>query len=204
MQGFISGITKLKNENIIVQIITENKFLNLYRFYGLRHSIISIGRKIDFEIEYSGQFMPKLRNVLQLGFIWENDYNKLYYWQRFLKLLNSHLRDTLEIPKFYFELLNKGALFLSKQDSKRVVIEMYVDLLEFEGRLNIENICFVCNQPLDSNIVVTRGFLCAHNHCIPQKNISKDLFFEFLHFKKSTFLEEDNIEYLLNIVLLGI
>lgn len=206
MQGFISGIIKLKNEDIIVQIITESRFLHLYRFYGARHSIINIGRKIDFDIEYNGQFMPKLRNVMQLGFVWENDYTKLYHWQQFLKILNRHLRDTEEIPRFYFELLDLGALFLSKQSPNRVLIEMYAKLLEFEGRLNTEEICFICEQMLDSHIVVTRGFLCAHHSCVPTPSqmINKKLFFDFLQSKKSIFLGNSEVDYLLHILLLGI
>ncbi|WP_181646859.1 recombination protein RecO [Helicobacter sp. 16-1353] len=206
MQGFISGITKLKNEDIIVQIITKTKFLHLYRFYGLRHSIINIGRKVDFDIEYSGQFIPKMRNIVQLGFVWENDYTRLYYWQQLLKLLNKHLRDTEEIPEFYFNLLNNGALFLSKQSPNRVLIEIYANLLAFEGRLNIEDSCFICNKQLDSKVAVTRGFLCAHNHCLLEdsQTIDKDLFFDFLRDKRSVFLSNNEVDYLLNVLLLGI
>ena len=206
LQGFISGITKLKNEDIIVQIITQNKFLSLYRFYGLRHSIISIGRKIDFDIEYNGQFIPKLRNIMQLGFIWESDYTRLYYWQQFLKLLNAHLRDTEEISDFYFNLLNNGALFLNKQNPARVLIEMYVKLLHFEGRLNVDSNCFICGEELSYKIAVVRGFLCAHHSCIPNniQVIDKDVFLEFIGIGKSTFLRDNEVEYLLKSLLLGI
>ncbi len=206
MQGFISGITKLKNEDIIVQIITQSKFLNLYRFYGLRHSIISIGRKIDFDIEYNGQFMPRLRNIMQLGFVWESDYFRLYYWQQFLKLLNSHLQDTEDISNFYFNLLNNGAFVLSKQNPCRVLIEMYLKLLNFEGRLNVDSNCFICGEELSSKVVVVRGFLCAHNSCIPNNTqmIDKDIFFNFISIGKSIFLRDDEVEYLLKVLLLGI
>ncbi|WP_181881520.1 recombination protein RecO [Helicobacter sp. MIT 99-5507] len=206
MQGFISGITKLKNEDIIVQIITQNKFLSLYRFYGLRHSIISIGRKIDFDIEYNGQFIPKLRNIIQLGFAYESDFTKLYYWQQFLKLLNNHLRDTEDIPSFYFEMLNNGAIILNKQNPSRVLIEMYVKLLHFEGRLSLDSNCFICNEELSNKIAVTRGFLCAHNSCLINniEVIDKDLFFGFIKLKKSIFLNDSEVEYLLNALLLGI
>lgn len=206
MQGFISGIIKLKNEDVIVQVITQNKFLHLYRFYGLRHSIINIGRKIDFDIEYSGQFMPKMRNIMQLAFIWESDYTRLYYWQQLLKLLNKHLRDTEEIPEFYFDLLNRGALFLSKQAPNRVLIEMYANLLDFEGRRNMDDICFICNKKLDSNVAVTRGFLCSHNYCLSNniQTIDKDLFFNFLQSKRSVFLSDSDVDYLVKMLFLGI
>ena len=206
MQGFISGITKLKNEDIIVQIITEKKFLSLYRFYGLRHSIISIGRKIDFDIEYNGQFMPKLRNIIQLGFAYESDFTRLYYWQQFLKLLNNHLRDTEEIPNFYFEILNNGAIALKAQNPARVLIEMYVKLLHFEGRLNLDSNCFICDEKLPSKISVTRGFLCAHQSCLQNhiEVIDKSLFFDFINLKKSTFLSDKEVQYLLKVLLLGI
>ena len=206
MQGFISGITRLKNEDIIVSIITQHKFLSLYRFYGLRHSIISIGRKIDFDIEYSGQIIPKLRNILQLGYAWESDYTRLYYWQQFLRLLNNHLRDTEDIPSFYFDLLNRGAIILNKQNPARVLIEMYVRLLRFEGRLNVDSTCFICDEALPSQIAIARGFLGAHNHCMLNniKVVDRDLFLDFMRLGKSTFLNDNEVEYLLKVLLLGI
>lgn len=206
MQGFISGITKLKNEDLIVQVITHKHFLRLYRFYGARHSIISIGRKIDFNVEYQGQFLPKLRNVMQLGFSWEGEYTKLYYWQRFMGILNAHLRDTEEIPSFYFEMLDSAGLCLTRQAPNRVLIESYAKLLAFEGRLNLGDECFICQKPLDAEVAVARGYLCAHNACLPSHapSIDKEKFFDFLRTARAIGLDENEVENLLSVLFMGV
>lgn len=51
MQGYILSMQKTRNEDMIVKILTPMYIKTLYRFYGTRHSIINIGRKIDFEEE---------------------------------------------------------------------------------------------------------------------------------------------------------
>lgn len=206
MIGYISNITKLKNEDIIVRIITNNNILNLYRFYGLRHSIINIGRKIDFEIDSNGIFMPRLRHISQIKFNWENDNNRLYYWQQFIKLINKHLSDIETLPSFYIEILDKGAIYINKQAPARVLLDLYVNILSFEGRLFLNNKCFICNLKLDNDIVITRGFLTAHKTCIPNSinTIAAKKFFHFLSNKKSIFLDDNNINYLLKIMLNGL
>lgn len=206
MQGYISGIVKLKNEDIVVKIITKSKFLSLYRFYGIRHSIINIGRKIDFEIDYSGIFMPRLRNILQIGFEWEHKYNRLYFWQSFLKLINKHLQDTNEISSFYFDLLDEMSIKFQKQNPYRILLDSYAKLLEFEGRKILETKCFVCNQNLGENSVIVRSFLAAHKSCIPYslESIDTKIFFDFLKSNRSICLNNAEVKYLLNIMLEGL
>ncbi|RDU64085.1 recombination protein RecO [Helicobacter sp. MIT 14-3879] len=205
MKGYISNIIKLKNEDIIVKIITKNKFLSLYRFYGIRHSIINIGRKIDFEIDYSGVFMPRLRSIAQLSFEWERDYNKLYYFQTFIKTLNKHLQDTQDIPSFYFELLNEATIKINKQAPNRVLINLYSKLLENEGRKILHKKCFICNNPLGGEILIARGFLGAHKNCIISECLlDRDKFFDFLKNNKSIFLNDIEVESLFNIMIEGL
>lgn len=210
MQGFISGIVRLKNEDLIVQIIAQRHFLSLYRFYGLRHSIIAIGRKIDFEIEYCGQFMPKLRNIAQLGFAWENDFTRLYFWQRFLGLLNRHLSGTNEIDEFYFELLSAAAIALQRQSPKRVLIESYAKILAFEGRRALAGqnppLCHLCQMPLDSQVALLRGFLPAHSFCgfFGTQTIALERFFGFLESARSIALSDSEVDFLLSVMLLGL
>lgn len=210
MIGYISQIIKSKNEDLIVKIITNRKILTLYRFYGLRHSIINIGRKIDFDVDYGGVFMPRLRNIVQINMPWENDYNRLYYWQQFMNLLNKHLYDVEDISNFYFDILDSYSLYLQKQAPGRVLIEMYAHILEFEGRKRISNMCYLCEKELDNELVIIRGFIGVHKKCaIDNKNsvkcsIKKDNFIEFLKSKKSTFLNNEDILYLENILFLGL
>lgn len=205
MQGFISGIKKLKNEDIIVNIITQSHFLSLYRFYGMRHSIINIGRKIDFEVEYNGIFMPRLRAISQLGFEWENDLYKMRYFQGFMRCLDRHLNGTEEISSVYFELLNRAILIMRKQRPNRALLDLYALLLENEGRKSLEDSCFICNEILGDKIRVARGFLSAHKHCINGDfEIEKARFFEFLKSDKSVNLSEDEVEGLVAILMQGL
>ena len=205
MQGFISGIRKQKNEDIIVHVITQSHFLTLYRFYGIRHSIIQIGRKIDFEVDYSGIFMPRLRAITQLGFEWENDYQKMRYFQGFMRLLDRHLSGTEEISSFYFELLNRALVIMARQSPNRALLDLYALLLENEGRKGLNDSCFICDEVLDSKIRVARGFLSAHRHCINSDfEIEKARFFDFLQNNKSAFLSEGEVEGLIAILMQGL
>lgn len=205
MQGFISGIRKLKNEDIIVNIITPSHFLTLYRFYGIRHSIINIGRKIDFEVDYNGIFMPRLRAISQLGFEWENDYHKMRYFQGFMRLLDRHLNGTEEISPFYFELLNRAIIIIAKQAPNRALLDLYALLLENEGRKNVGDSCFICDSPLNNEIRVARGFLSAHKHCINGDfEIKKARFSEFLTHNKSALLSENEVESLIAVMMQGL
>lgn len=51
MQGYIIDIKTVKDDDLIVSILTENHVYTTYRFYGARHSNINVGYKIDFELE---------------------------------------------------------------------------------------------------------------------------------------------------------
>lgn len=205
MQGFISGIRKLKNEDIIVHIITQSHFLTLYRFYGIRHSIIQIGRKIDFEVDYNGIFMPRLRAISQLGFEWENDYQKMHYFQGFMRLLDKHLSGTEEISNFYFELLNRALVIMTRQRPNRALLDLYALLLENEGRKALGDFCFICDEILGDKIRVARGFLSAHTHCINSDfEIERARFFEFLGNNKSAILDENEVEGLVSVLMQGL
>lgn len=117
MQGYILSMQKTRNEDMIVKILTPMYIKTLYRFYGTRHSIINIGRKIDFEEEPSMTFLPKLKHILHLGFKWESDSARYYVWQHFIKLFYKHLIDVYEIDEFYFRLLEEGAQKIALTES---------------------------------------------------------------------------------------
>ncbi|MDC7242723.1 MAG: recombination protein RecO, partial [Sphaerochaetaceae bacterium] len=91
MQGYIIDIKSVKDEDLIVTILAQDNVHTTYRFYGARHSNINVGYKIDFEIESNMKStIPRLKDVIQLGFEWIFDREKLYCWQRFLKLFYTH------------------------------------------------------------------------------------------------------------------
>ena len=79
MQGYIIDIKKVRDDDIIVSILTKYEIYTTYRFYGARHSIINIGYKIDFELETNiKSTIPRLKDVIQVGYKWIFDYEKLY------------------------------------------------------------------------------------------------------------------------------
>ncbi len=135
MQGFLLQTQSIRDEDLIVRVLTKNQLKTLYRFYGKRHSVLNVGRKIDFEEENDDKFLPKLRNILHLGYIWEREMERLFFWQRFCALLFKHLEGVHSLDSIYFDTLDDGASKLSKQHPLRVILEMYAVLLNFEVAL---------------------------------------------------------------------
>ncbi|NWF67018.1 MAG: recombination protein RecO [Campylobacterales bacterium] len=206
MQGYILNFAKVKDEDLIVTILANSKLYTAYRFYGLRHSQINIGYKIDFELEHSIKSkIPRLRDILHLHESWLFDTQKCFIWQQFIKLLYKHLKDITECGEFYFNLLETISIKLQKQNPKRAIIEAYLELLEFEGRLNQEFKCFICDKNIDDNIAITRGFLKAHQNCIySTTTFTKTTIEELFKLKNSFFLTDKQCETLWNIISEGL
>lgn len=206
MQGYILHKTSIKNQDLLLRVLTPNKLIELYRFYGMRHSIIDTGRKIDFDIQHNGYFIPKMRNILQLSYPWEKEYERVYVWKTFISLLNAHLKEIDELEDFYFDLLDWGAHILSKQHPMRVVIEMGVKLLLHEGRntRHHQNICFVCEQELAENIALGRSFLFAHPRCINAEVMQKNKITQLLSSGSSVHLSDEEIEQIWNVFIQGL
>lgn len=172
MQGYILKLTKSVREDLIVRLLTQNHYYTLYRFYGARHNILLLGRHVDFEIEYQGIYIPKLRHILHLPKAYEEEASKLAIWQKFCFLLDRHLgeaegADPKGVPPFYYDLLEEGTRRLKRQDAQRVICYLYIELLDFEGRLYDSDRCFVCDGVLLGSVAVARGFLLAHPSCLP-------------------------------------
>jgi len=192
MQGFIIKLTRVKEEDLIVTIISENNLTTLYRFYGARHSPINLGFKIDYEAESSlKSTIPRMRDVLHLGFPWIVEYDRIRIWQQFIALFYPHLQHAEAIGSFYYDLLESTAQKWGGQNPKRLAIEAYVQLLEHEGRLHREMNCFFCDLPIENNIALIRSFLPAHQACshtlaINQKGL------RWLYDHTSTLFLDDN------------
>ncbi len=205
MQGYIIDIKAVKDDDLIVAILTENRIYTTYRFYGARHSNINIGYKIDFEIQTNlKSSLPRLKDVIQLGFQWIFDNEKLYYWQRFIKLFYPHLKEVEIIDDFYFKLLDKLSHKIIKQNAKRAICKSYLKLLKHEGRLHTNFYCFLCENEIKNNISLVRSFIPVHAKCTYSKSfpIKK---IEELFLEKSLISFEDNeIDYLWNILLQGL
>lgn len=206
MQGFILSKTSIKNQDLILRLLTPTRVLEVYRFYGMRHSIIDIGRKIDFDLQIDGHFLPKMRNILQLSYEWEKEYSRVYVWKHFISLLNLHLKDISEIEEFYFSLLEWGAHILQKQNPMRVAIEMSAKLLQYEGR-NMrfgDDCCFVCQKKLDNKVALGRAFLFAHPQCIEGEVVEKSKMIDFLSTSSSICFSDLEIEQIWNVFIEGL
>lgn len=184
MQGFILHTQRVRDEDLIVYVLSAKAVHKCYRFYGLRHSAILSGYKIDFELEEHLNFLPRLKDTLHLGFAWILDRDKMLLWQEFVRLVYRHLKDVESCESFYFTLLDECVKRFEKQNPLRVIVDAYANLLEFEGRLHKNLHCFVCDERVRGEITLVRAFLPAHKHCA--------VGFEFSEKKLKTFYESKN------------
>ena len=205
MQGYIISLNKVKEEDLIVTIISKNSLDTLYRFYGARHGTINLGFKIDFEKDPSSKStISRLKDVIHIGFPWINNYELLRLWQNFTGLFYKHLKDAEDIGEFYYNLIDKASHEWSMQNPKRVAIESYVKLLEHEGRLHTEPICFLCSQPIKEDISLIRAFLPTHETCTHTLAINQNALNELYKNKSSLFLSDKEIERLWIVLLEGL
>lgn len=205
MQGYIISLNRVKEEDLIVTILSNKNLYTLYRFYGARHGTINLGFKIDYEIEPSAKStIGRLKDVIHIGFSWINDYKLLKLWQEFNALFFKHLKDAEDIGSFYYDLIENASKEWAKQNPKRVAIESYVKLLEHEGRLHKENICFLCSKPIKENISLIRAFLPTHYQCSHTLEINKVALKELFENKTTLFLSDKEIDRLWIVLLEGL
>ncbi|EJB23771.1 putative recombination protein RecO [Helicobacter pylori NQ4216] len=203
MQGFLLQTQSIRDEDLIVRVLTKNQLKTLYRFYGKRHSVLNVGRKIDFEEENDDKFLPKLRNILHLGYLWEREMERLFFWQRFCTLLFKHLESVHSLDSIYFDTLDDGANKLSKQHPLRVILEMYATLLNFEGRLQNYNSCFLCDAKLENSVALAQGFILAHPSCLKTKSLNLEKIQAFFRTQSTIDLEIEEVEELWRTLNLG-
>ncbi|MBL0686576.1 MAG: recombination protein RecO [Sulfurospirillum sp.] len=204
MQGYIINFNRVKDEDLIVTVLAKKSVMTLYRFYGARHSHINLGYKIDFEAKLSiKSTIPQLSGVLHLASKWNIDYERMFIWQAYVKLFYLHLKDVNDIHSFYFELLDECSKIWHLQNPKRVALEAYAKLLEYEGRLHKQFVCFNCEQQIDEDLALIRGFMPAHEKCVWVKPF-KRMEIENLFIKKSTmFMSDEDIDRVWKIMLEG-
>jgi len=205
MQGYIINFNRVKDEDLIVTILSSHTIETLYRFYGARHGTINIGFKIDYEVEPSAKStIGRLKDVIHIGYKWINDYKLLQLWQDFTKLFYKHLKDAEELGNFYFELLENASLQWNQQNPKRVAIESYVKLLEHEGRLHKELYCFLCSKEIQQDVSLIRAFLPTHYNCSHTLSINRDALHELIYNKSSLFLNDKEVDRLWNLLMEGL
>lgn len=206
MQGFILGVKKVRDEDLLVTIITDKKIKTMYRFYGARHSAINLGYKIDFASEgIQNRSLLRLRDVTHIGYRWLRDRGKLLAWQSFCMLLGEHLKGVEEHDGFYFDILEKCVEKLDKSSPKRALLESYLLLLRREGRFHDPRECFFCSSPLDATgkIALARGFLPSHEGCIFQPGFDGAKLLDFFKTGSTMSLNDAEIEALYGVMLLG-
>jgi recombinational DNA repair protein (RecF pathway) len=205
MRGFVLTLTRAKNEDMITTVLTERSIERYYRFYGARHSILQLGHLIDFEIEgENGRFMPRLRGLRHHGFPWLYERNRLMIWHDFIKLFEPHLRDTGELDRFYYDLLFTAAKHWGRQNPKRIVIESYHALLQFEGRLHPSRHCYICEQPIGESISLMTAFHPAHPECIYASSMERTIIDLFFDSGKTLYMDDTTVEQIYNVVLKGL
>jgi len=205
MKGFILSVSKAKNEDSIARVLSSTEIKTYYRFFGARHSILQLGNLIDFEVEgEDGRFMPRLRSLSHMGFPWLFDKNKLLLWHNFIKKFEPHLRDAESLETFYYDLLLLAAKKWDKQNPKRVVVESYITLLDYEGRLYAQDKCFICEQRIEEDIALMQAFKPAHPNCIYSPSMPTKKLLDFIETKKTVFLDDDEVDYLHEVVMKGL
>ena len=204
MQGYILRVQKVRDEDLLVFVLTPNLLVKSYRFFGARHSNIMTGYKIDFELEQEAKFLPKLRNILHLGFKWLLERDKLIIWQQFMRLLYDHLKEVEQLDEIYFNELDRCAKQMQLQNPKRLIIESYVKILEFEGRLHSELECFICDEEIESELCLTRCFLPSHKHCLDRSEFDASKIKNLFDTKSTIELNDDEINHLYKILLDGL
>lgn len=185
-------------------MITATEIRTYYRFFGARHSILQLGNLVDFEVEgEDGRFMPRLRSLSHIGFPWIFDKNKLLMWHNFIQKFEPHLRDAEELETFYYDLLLRAAKRWDKQNPKRVVVESYITLLDYEGRLYVQENCFICEQRIEEDIALMQAFKPAHPSCIYSPTLPTKKILDFFENKKTVFLDDYEVDYLYTVVMKG-
>jgi len=204
MQGYIIDIKPVKDDDLIVTILCEYELITSYRFYGARHSNINIGYKIDFELEITKSNIARLKDVMQLGFPWILNIQKMYCWQRYLKLFYAHLKELESLDGFYFYLLENLVKKIEKQNVLRAIVESYLSLLEHEGRLHFDFECLICEIKIESELCLIRGFIPTHKSCIKAKIFNLEKIKKLFFNKSAINLNDKEIEKLWDIILLGL
>lgn len=204
MQGFILHTQRVRDEDLIVCVLSAKAVHKCYRFYGLRHSAILSGYKIDFELEENLNFLPRLKDTLHLGFAWILDRDKMLVWQEFVRLIYKHLKDIESCESFYFKLLDECVRRFEKQNPYRVIIDAYANLLEFEGRLHKNLHCFVCDERVKDEVTLVRAFLPAHKRCAVGFEFGEKKLKEFYESKNCSVFDDDEVQKLYALIKEGL
>lgn len=195
MQGIILNTISVRDKDLIVFILDNNELVKCYRFYGVRHSHLIIGNMIDYELNVEPLFLPKLHSTMQLALPLKS-VEIIKAWQDFCFLLYEHLKDNQECGEFYYNLCLRILKRLEVQDYKRVFLDAYSLMIEYEGRLNFSQNCVECGKELNDYFLLGEGFLMYCNSCKNSVKINKLKMKDYLKHKNSSIFEDDEIDLL--------
>ena len=167
---------------------------------------MQLGYLIDFEIEEDkyGTFLPRLRSVTHIGLDWLCKRDRLMIWHNFTKLLYMHLKDTQELESFYFNLIFDAYKKFKKQNPKRVIVEIYLEMLKFEGRLYDLDRCYICEKKLDREISLMQALIPAHPTCIYAPSLESSKISEFFKSSKTVWLDDKEVDIIYSVIQKGL
>ncbi len=207
MQGFVLNVKKIRDEDLLVYVLTEKKLKTLYRFYGARHSQINLGYKIDFSAEpIQNRTLLRLRDVTHLGYGWLKERHRLSVWQTFCALMFEHLKEVTEHGGEPYKILADAAEKIEYSNPKRVIAESYIKLIGNEGRLHRHDICFFCEKPFyeGEKIALARGFLPGHEQCVFTEGFDGAKLADFFDSKISASFNDKEIDAMFSIICHGL
>ncbi|MCK4442406.1 MAG: recombination protein RecO, partial [Sulfurovaceae bacterium] len=146
----------------------------------------------------------QIRKISHISFPWIFSPNHLSIWQSFIKLFEPHLKWSVQIDRFYFDLLLKIAKKWHKQNPKRLAVEAYIEILEYEGRLYDKGFCHICENILDERVGLMRAYLLAHPKCIYSYSYDKQQIFKLFNSKSTISIEDNVVNELFNTLLKGL
>ena len=93
---------------------------------------------------------------------------------------------------------------ITKQNPQRVMIESYLQLLEYEGRLHDDFRCFICDEEVEEDVVLARSFLPAHQICVYGELLKKRKIEDLFESKSTLYLEDSEVAHLWRLLLEGL
>jgi hypothetical protein len=90
------------------------------------------------------------------------------------------------------------------QNPKRIAVESYVRLLEHEGRLHKELLCFFCDNPVEEDVSLIRAYLPAHPKCSHTLSINRDGLKELFENYSTLFLSDKEVDRLWYVLIEGL
>lgn len=187
---------------MIVTILSSKSVQKYYRFYGARHSILQMGYLIDFEEEQEqANFLPRLRSVSHIGFPWLYDRERLMLWHQFIAIFERHFRDIERVENFYFETLLRVAKRWEKQSPRRLIVETVINILKYEGRLQLPNVCVICSSKINQECSFIKGLLPTHPECSKSFSFNKSEILDLYESSSTITLDDRSVEELSLIAL---